>query len=807
MSRHVKFEGKEWVNPMYGRPARPYRMDDEEVERSWSVNSAKRRKQRRQQARRRNISSKSLMFISVIMLQIAILACVSVTLWKVQDSSAATGQTEGQTWCKDQPCQNSGVCVEATDGRYCVCKGGWEGDSCEADIDECEEEDICGPQSLGCINTIGSYNCTCQFGFTSNGTGCVDIDECLTSPCHEFADCINLSGNYTCTCRPGYTGDGLDSCQVLLCENQEDGWFVSSSISDGSWSGLTNDCAQPDNYPFPTSSCGVDVSDCGTGYEISANMQAAQADLPDPEATTELVAQQETQLQRRGKDVENSSQNRTESEAKSCDKYIHPHAVLHDHNRTHDEQGDVFDVQPQAGTNDEDEGHYENQNVDSFQSICGQPSISSDTASSVKEMRGRGRRFNDAVDKGDELLPNPMHSGNALIPNPMYSGNALIPNPMYSGNVLIPNPMYSGNALIPNPMYSGNALRPNPMYVPNVPQPRANGGQRNSCAMVPFVAVAGLLIFAIALIITKFIPKKQDSFMPTVSSYSSLPTASSYSFTPTTWPNPTFPSQTDGTRHVGTFTISQTDGTRDVDYTSPEPTSTEEKHDKKVEHTTIISGGKGYEASMLNGQIGIVVSPSNEVFVTNRDNRGWVRVTNMSGVHLRNFPTIASENACKTTVLDGISFDGNGPLWAIDHEDCYPSALGLFVRYTKTGHQITTNHTAIPSNNFFGIAMDVLHNHQVSTQSWPEDDYSVVKILDYSDTLVRMFKIEHGLGYAGLVTVGRGGNPFVTDYWALHLYAYNETGHHLLSFGEGESLSEIMVMCTDTMIKCLFPHY
>ncbi|XP_066264342.1 uncharacterized protein [Branchiostoma lanceolatum] len=281
MSRHVDFEEKEWVNPMYGGPARPYRMDDEEVERSWSVNSAKRRKQRRQQARRRNISSKSLMFISVILLQIAILACVSLT-W--------------QTWCKDQPCQNSGVCVEATDGRYCVCKGGWEGDSCEADvnecktaecnylatcqntagsyscqcdqgyegdglelctdIDECEEEDICGPQSLGCINTIGGYNCSCQFGFTSNGTGCVDIDECLTSPCHEFADCINLAGNYTCTCRPGYTGDGLDSCQVLLCENQEDGWFVGSSISDSSWSGLTNDCAQPDNYPFPTSSCG-----------------------------------------------------------------------------------------------------------------------------------------------------------------------------------------------------------------------------------------------------------------------------------------------------------------------------------------------------------------------------------------------------------------------------------------------------------------------------------------------------------------------------------------------------------------------
>ncbi|XP_078621254.1 uncharacterized protein LOC144887730 [Branchiostoma floridae x Branchiostoma japonicum] len=296
MSRNVTFEETEWVNPMYGRPSRPYRMDDEEVVRSWSVNSAQRRKQHRQRVRRRHISTKTLMFFSVILLQIAVLACVAVILWKVLDSSQTTGQSQGQTWCKDQPCENSGVCVEASGGRYCVCKGGWEGDSCETDVnecktaechplatcentagsyscqcdegyqgdglelctdkDECEQEDICGPYSLGCTNTIGSYNCSCQQGFVSNGTGCVDLDECLSSPCHQFADCTNLPGNYTCNCLPGYTGNGLDSCKVFLCENQEDSWSLGSSISDGSWSGLTNDCAQPDSYPFPTSSCG-----------------------------------------------------------------------------------------------------------------------------------------------------------------------------------------------------------------------------------------------------------------------------------------------------------------------------------------------------------------------------------------------------------------------------------------------------------------------------------------------------------------------------------------------------------------------
>ena len=37
-----------------------------------------------------------------------------------------------------------------------------------------------------------------------------DIDECAagTASCDDDADCINSEGSYTCSCRPGYTGDG-----------------------------------------------------------------------------------------------------------------------------------------------------------------------------------------------------------------------------------------------------------------------------------------------------------------------------------------------------------------------------------------------------------------------------------------------------------------------------------------------------------------------------------------------------------------------------------------------------------------------
>ena len=37
----------------------------------------------------------------------------------------------------------------------------------------------------------------------------LDEDECLTSPCDANADCTNTIGSYSCQCQTGYTGSGL----------------------------------------------------------------------------------------------------------------------------------------------------------------------------------------------------------------------------------------------------------------------------------------------------------------------------------------------------------------------------------------------------------------------------------------------------------------------------------------------------------------------------------------------------------------------------------------------------------------------
>jgi len=45
----------------------------------------------------------------------------------------------------------------------------------------------------------------------------VDIDECAVNNggCSPIATCINTPGSFACTCLPGYTGDGINCTGML----------------------------------------------------------------------------------------------------------------------------------------------------------------------------------------------------------------------------------------------------------------------------------------------------------------------------------------------------------------------------------------------------------------------------------------------------------------------------------------------------------------------------------------------------------------------------------------------------------------
>lgn len=97
------------------------------------------------------------------------------------------------------------------------------------DVNECEDHtDNCSTLAK-CTNADGSYNCTCNTGYSGTGFDCegrrieklslslsnammhIDIDEChlKVTICGVLATCYNTPGSYNCTCDSGYTGDGV----------------------------------------------------------------------------------------------------------------------------------------------------------------------------------------------------------------------------------------------------------------------------------------------------------------------------------------------------------------------------------------------------------------------------------------------------------------------------------------------------------------------------------------------------------------------------------------------------------------------
>lgn len=40
----------------------------------------------------------------------------------------------------------------------------------------------------------------------------LEINECLTNPCHTQATCTDTKESFTCTCNVGYAGDGRAQC-------------------------------------------------------------------------------------------------------------------------------------------------------------------------------------------------------------------------------------------------------------------------------------------------------------------------------------------------------------------------------------------------------------------------------------------------------------------------------------------------------------------------------------------------------------------------------------------------------------------
>ncbi|XP_029972855.1 thrombomodulin-like [Salarias fasciatus] len=119
----------------------------------------------------------------------------------------------GPKGCSSVPCEHT--CKDVKGGYTCSCFNGYIQDS--KDPQRCVLH--CAQQSCPamCERNTGD-SCYCPDGFVLSGKLCVDIDECHMGFCDQ--NCINSPGSYVCSCRKGYVLK--DQVKCVKSEADED---------------------------------------------------------------------------------------------------------------------------------------------------------------------------------------------------------------------------------------------------------------------------------------------------------------------------------------------------------------------------------------------------------------------------------------------------------------------------------------------------------------------------------------------------------------------------------------------------------
>jgi hypothetical protein len=84
-------------------------------------------------------------------------------------------------------------------------------DDCAAGLANCDAH-------ASCVDTVESFTCACNAGYTGDGATCSALEACNSNPtlCDPNAACTNTADGYACICKPGYVGDGTTCSRLRI---------------------------------------------------------------------------------------------------------------------------------------------------------------------------------------------------------------------------------------------------------------------------------------------------------------------------------------------------------------------------------------------------------------------------------------------------------------------------------------------------------------------------------------------------------------------------------------------------------------